>query len=626
MKASDLIKTINIKKTEIIVIEDKFNFKLTKIVEKIKSKQFTGNDYINNLVKQFNMDVLDAHKIVTEICELILNIQIGKLIDSSEPIYREMNEHTAINHFWWYRFNKDQQNTDRIFYIRKSKDNLSYKSVMAKPTQQNFVKSVIEAMQQQVINGESLYTIVHREFERDFGPHIAFSYKYKRKTIDEQGEEIWDLPCPLLSKYLEDNIIEINAYAGLNLNIKEMKILSNDPQTHCFNYVDLNKFNIANKPTPRLDSWFTAHFEPIEIEAIRCLIYSIFIEKKRSRLGMYWFDKKGFGGKTTVLTAMQDAIDHLIGSGLYCSFNSKDTSKHASSMFYEKLVAFDTDVKNKTLILTDNYHKMTGGDLTSIDQKSVQAFSARLQVTPIMCGNIPLELDTSARHMVSRLIYIKMKDTPDSFLRNECILNADGSPMINQIPETNEFIPVFDESKLFVKTIQEEMIYWIANSKVYFDKLMPNGGNMNIPSHLIKNLVDGAKSEEQDLVDEYMNLYFVYDEKYFISGVNLQSHFFRYCSSTFNSRSAYSILLKQIENKGIKKTQRFIEGYEHRISGYPGIKLKDFVDTSSTNMIIRDENIIEDDFTLSNAKNHFNPSVFDLDIDKEILERLESMR
>lgn len=478
--------------------------------------------------------------------------------DDSEIGYEEeLNEDTAKLLYWLrYTFVGIGQSKWVISPIASKKRYL----MVNKDSAEQIIQLLIQTKD---VDGKSVYGRINEEFKKDFDTcHNCFREFFEGKDDEKR------LVVPTLATYLE-KVWRLLKTSPLMEVSEEVKLYTNDPQTPAFNVVDLE---IINKnygtPTPVTDSWLNAYFRQDQIAAFRAWIYGTLCADFRSRQVMYWEDFSGMSGKSTFITAFKTYVES-IAPNTTTAINMKSINgQFGGTQLHNKRIAFDSDVKNEHVMQGSNVHKATGGDYMGIEYKGEQPFDSLVHVYFFLAGNVGLQIDTTARHERSRVIYLRMQRPPEEYLRNQCHLKSDGSLERDRSGDVR-----FRADNGFEEGIKREMGAFLANCKPYYDEFS-GGGNVYLSDSIQRDMQDTLVSEKQSAVEEFVRRNLVVDPSGCVPITELKEAIAAFNDDTAagNEKIAEAEVFKHLHNttQGAVKKQNGSTPIRKRVEGEDG--------------------------------------------------------
>ena len=249
-------------------------------------------------------------------------------------------------------------------------------------------------------------------------------------------------------------------------------IYTNDPNTPCFHFFDLEK---AKKAVGVYTAWdeFTSRLSDEEAAAFKGFVWAIFDAKNRGRQCLYILDK-GYSGKSAVVNAIAAAL----GSDLHAAL-SKDSlsNQFAFSKVWDRRFVTIGDNKNPNLIRSQAMHSMLGGDLADVEYKGRDPFPARLMCKVFVASNVPLQIDVKARNEYTRVLPIHPDDSAETLVARRLVaLNPDGTP---KLTANGNLIPLGDpewESQLIA-----QFPAFLASCFSVYQQVCPRGMEIIVP-------------------------------------------------------------------------------------------------------------------------------------------------
>ena len=484
----------------------------------------------------------------------------------------ELNQFTA-DLFWWLKFcHVDRQN--KKWLIKTYSDGCEYTVLFGKTIQD--MVTVLQHIKMPTTERKSLYEVVKKSFRDNWGEKISFYKDYVKEN--SSGQRIMIIPT--LVEYLEQNIERFQASTLCDIDIQydNIKLLSNSPKEHCFNFIDLKKIDKNfGTPTPHTEFWLESFFTAEQIKVFRAYIYGIFREDFKSRQAVYIEDINGKTGKSTFIRALQNYINS-ISSELVVSFNSKAMTKEfAYAPFFNKRLAIDADLKNPNIFHTELFHKVSGGDPCSIERKGQEPFTAVLHCKCILVGNIKVDISTVTEHERSRIIYLKMGRATEEYLLKTCVLNEDKT-----VQRDSSGSHRYRPDHHFEQYLRDEMPAFVANSRKYYEALS-NGGEIFLHDELHQDLANNASSSIDEFFTSFLEGNFIVtkNEEDFVESsefyILFKNEYRLFSDGQKDVDYKFSDFKKIIEIvHGVKSVQKRVEG--HRKRGFIGLKKRTVTD------------------------------------------------
>lgn len=395
--------------------------------------------------------------------------------------------------------------------------------------------------------GVSVYERINSEFRTQFGEEHNLFWDF----CDESDGEL-TVKVPTLSTYLT-KVWRLLEVSPLMMEKEEVELYTNNPTTHSYNFVDMGLIDEKfGSETPTIDSWLSAYFREDQIAAFRAWLYGTLCDNFTSRQVMYWEDFSGMSGKSTFITAFKKYIDRL-APDTSAAINMKSINgQFGAAQLHNKRIAFDSDVKNEHVMQGANIHKATGGDYMGIERKGDQPFDALVHTYFFLAGNVGLQIDTTARHERSRIIYLRMQQPRESYLRNQCHLDREGNVERDRFGDVR-----FRADNGFIKGVNEEMGAFIANCRPYFEKFS-GGGNVWISPLIQKDMADTMVSEKQSSIEDFVDTTLEIKEGAWVSIKDLKEAISEYndndnTGEKINEPSVYKYLHNFTNGKVTKK-------------------------------------------------------------------------
>lgn len=312
----------------------------------------------------------------------------------------------------------------------------------------------------------------------------ALSAWYYTVTSEVNGETITETYADGFS-FKGDYVDLIASNLEYLWGIKKLRIAmpviyTNDPNTACFHFFDLEKAKQAEGEYPAWEE-FTSRLTTEEAEAFKGFVWSIFDAKNRGRQCLYILDK-GFSGKSAVVNAIASAI----GTDLHAALSKESLSNQfAFSKIWDKRFVTIGDNKNPNLIRSQAMHSMLGGDIVDVEYKGRDPFPARLMCKVFVASNIPLQIDAKARNEVTRVLPLKPDDSPETLVaRGLVAVNKDGTP---KMTAGGNLIPLGDPD--WEEKLKEQFPAFLASCYPVYQRVCPRGMEIIIPEKSAETLI-----------------------------------------------------------------------------------------------------------------------------------------
>ena len=263
------------------------------------------------------------------------------------------------------------------------------------------------------------------------------------------------------------------------------KVYTNDPNEMALNYIDLDSI-VRQGPCPTWDKYLR-RFTSAEAEVFMTFVWSIFDAENTGRQLLYFYDPKGFSGKSVVVNVISEAIGELL-----CMALQKDSLSNQFSLakiWDKRLITID-DNKNSHRLWGEKMHIILGHGLADIEIKGRNSFQAKMQCKVIANGNIPLEVHRDAQHEYTRLILIKTRIT-DEILKEFCAVDENGNLRRRK---NGDPIPVGDAA--FGNQLKEEFPMFLCKCREIYPKLCPKRSDIIIPDEMMDNILENTPLSE----------------------------------------------------------------------------------------------------------------------------------
>lgn len=352
-----------------------------------------------------------------------------------------------------------------------------------KPPEMLMAEAMVNELPASMIRKYPIYMSMKKE---------AFQVGNETKSIDRPYIAWFDGPHGAV-----DAITHIAENLDFFMGIPEMcndtmpEIMTNDPDVPAFHFVNLQGM-LVEGPHPTWDTFFE-RFTPEEAKVFRAYVYSIFDAKNNGRQMLYIYDKDGHSGKSVAMRV----IGKKLGRSLYTAIQKDSLSNQFGlAKLWDKRLVVIGDNKNPNLLLSEKIHMLLGGDTAEIEMKGKGSFSAVLNARVIASGNIPLEIDSSATHLRTRLIVVKPVLTED-ILREMCKVEN------GQVVRRRDGSPVFIGDSSFEKRLEDEFEHMLFDARKDYMELCPNRSSIMLPEAMDEEL-DAMCSARFVEIDEWV--------------------------------------------------------------------------------------------------------------------------
>jgi hypothetical protein len=259
--------------------------------------------------------------------------------------------------------------------------------------------------------------------------------------------------------------------------------ISDSPEVPCFFYFDLKK--LKKGKTPAWDGWLS-QFPQQCVPIFKAWVYSIFDPKNMGRQAV-WLHDNGYTGKSSVIQAInnylgQDAAGSISGGSMKTNF--------AFEPLYGKRLVTYGDCKEPNLIRTPKIHSLLGNDFVTIDRKGLPAFTAKLHAKLIIASNIAPQIDFGANNERTRLLYIPLKEAPESVLKKYCQVDKHG-----KVKRYKDGSPIVKGGKL-TEELTGEMDAFIYSCRESYQELCGTGQDIIVEEAYLDMMKVNCVSEE----------------------------------------------------------------------------------------------------------------------------------
>jgi len=182
-------------------------------------------------------------------------------------------------------------------------------------------------------------------------------------------------------------------------------VVSNNPNTYCLSYVDLNFQN--TQPTPAWDN-FVNQFETVEMKSkFMKWIYSIFVENDFDRR-VLWIEGMAQTLKTTtvnIIAGQLQSYNHNLVGAL-----PKIEDKFSLAGIHNARLVIYSDANDTNFFKRKDVLNLTGNDIVYYEEKNKNQEAKKLYAKIIVTSNYPPCINKKNSFETSRLLHIKIND------------------------------------------------------------------------------------------------------------------------------------------------------------------------------------------------------------------------
>lgn len=417
----------------------------------------------------------------------------------------------------------------RFFYTEDGRRIVFYRNASAAPPNQYLLLGVDPDEQR-------MYTA----FQSVAGSSVVLRYYYENWVSIFGDIAVQDVPeFPAYFKKLIPIFFNDSSFV-----LKKMpELISADPSTPCFYYVDFSK--IVPGPHPAWDS-FCSQMTSSHQKIFKAWLYSIFVPKNKGRQ-VLWMSDDGFTGKSTITRVVSSLLKGCVAA---ISHGAVDRDFFFSSVYGKRLVIYG-DNKNPNLLMTEKIHALCGGDIVYVEKKHEPAFSAAIYSKLWVMSNILPEVNTHRRHETSRILHIPLQGLTEGphFIQGDPCGSTD-----------------------FEKDLTDEFWYFLYDCKKDYADLCPTDNDLIIPKEdrekMREEVISTENTRFETLIEDYLD---VTDPEARIKQGDLYNfirshfhndfaygHFKQYLRSVYNIHTIFKErprVLKGLKFKSVTQTQ-----------------------------------------------------------------------
>lgn len=314
------------------------------------------------------------------------------------------------------------------------------------------------------INDSSFYNTLIR--------YLKFNKMCKAKA-KELNFSIMSLSVSAIKKEI-DECLELD----LLEEIKDIQVLSNNPEQYCLAYFDLGLLAENSRPTPAWDNFICGFKDGDARECFMAALYSLFVGLNRSRQVVYLVGA-GDTGKTRVANVMNDLLMKL-NSGICTALEPLAyQDRFSTSSYIYKWFVLAADNKDLNILRTTLIKNITGNDWVATVEKGQDKDKSHLFSRVFVTSNKLPWCDVSKPEELSRILLFQL------------------DPVLAKTARNRWDVTVMGE---WAELLQNEAIDFLGKCKPYYDKWLSQDGHNLIQYDGMKDiLLSGVFFIKRDL-------------------------------------------------------------------------------------------------------------------------------
>lgn len=247
-----------------------------------------------------------------------------------------------------------------------------------------------------------------------------------------------------------------DAFKASMTPIPNPKPLSNDPDTPCYCYIDLNRWQEGNCDTWL--EWFRTGSYPgfyeDNVRTVSAWLYASTLDNNITKQ-LLWMHGPGNDGKSPVLRAIQSVFGSKAGA-----LDVSQDSDHASTQIVGKSLLTVSDQKNPNLARMGVVQKITGGDPIQVNPKYRDMYTYTAHAKILVAENVYPRITAHDPGQRSRilLVDIKGKTEEETIAMGIASRNADG-------------VYNFHGDATFAAKIAEELPAFLALGRKHYESM-----------------------------------------------------------------------------------------------------------------------------------------------------------
>jgi hypothetical protein len=305
---------------------------------------------------------------------------------------------------------------------------------------------------------------------------------------------------------------------------------------------------LKDGPTPTWDEFLNRLDYP---EVFKAWVWSVFDPDNNIRQVM-WLTGSGNDGKS----AIQKALLEIFGRDNSAACQKGDEfAKWFGKKVYGKGFVTYADCDNIHLLNSQAIKQLTGGDITSIEAKGVDSFSAEIYAKLLISSNMPPRINPELEAHTSRLIRLKV------------------APIAAGQPKDEQF-----KTRLIA-----EGYAFLCKCREAYDKYINNGQDaLILPEELTKGIIDECANETYYLLLEFVDKYIEFGENYYCKPSALSPKLKEFLTlenyiAADKARYFMSDFDAKLGLKGVKLSR--VEVGRNKFTAYVGFRFKDSKDS-----------------------------------------------
>ena len=348
----------------------------------------------------------------------------------------------------------------------------------------------IEALKQKSINAR-MKTLL----QTDYPKVVAAAYMNNSKgicilnDISNEDKQVKKTFHGFAVPPVEDVITAARTCFGGLLNVIEYpKVFTNDKDTPCLNYFNLDTVRSCEGTCEIWDEFFNLRVTQEETKVIKAYLWSCIYAKNRSRQILFIWDD-GHSGKSTMINVLSKYFGSMCAAAQKDSFNNQ----FSIAKYWDKHVILFGDTGNSRLHTMDKVKSITGGDDMEVEQKGRSSFKANVYAHIIAASNTPLVIDENEKCETSRLIPIKFKlNTENAIKTGAFVVGSDGK--LKPVGDATFEDKLLKQLPAFLKTCEKE-----------YNELCPKDADILLPNIIeerFKTSYGKLDTDDEDMLNE----------------------------------------------------------------------------------------------------------------------------
>lgn len=369
-----------------------------------------------------------------------------------------------------------------------------------------FLDRVIELHNQVPYDGHDIAVIDGRRLSA-----ACADYLYTKQCIKDKG----GAPVGRSIGYTKNNRPTELQYIAKSMeaflkpvNYVDVKVLANDQQTPCYNYLPLPSH--ADIETPVIDAWLAdvapsghAHeYKDVLAASLACAI----VPGNTTRQAK-WLHGGGYDGKSVFL----NALARYFGSSAASLQIASMKDRFGMATIENKRVVIVDDQKDPTIIAQPWFHQASGGSFGVIERKFKQPRSCNMHAHFFIAENIPPNINVWEANQISRVIYIKLRKRTEEEMLAKGFIIKDGDGVIHRVGDST-----------FVDQMTAEIPKLLAYGLSIYKRMCPTNGDILVPPCMVQSMYDHCVSPETEILTSYLdNITVTADPAHFLPRTDL---------------------------------------------------------------------------------------------------------